>query len=104
MGGSQMASTRPDWRTRAAGVQLVLTDCDGVLTDAGAWFSKHGEALKRFSFRDGMGVERLREIAGLETGILTGEHSSIVARRARKLGIREVHLGVRDKLKVARAI
>ena len=82
---------------KAAAIRLVLTDCDGVLTDAGVYYSASGEELKRFSFRDGMGVERLREIARVETGIITGEHSLIVTRRAEKLRIEELHLGIKNK-------
>ena len=59
---------------RAARLRLVLTDSDGVLTDTGVYYSERGEELKRFSIRDGMGVERLRN-AGVETGIVTGERS-----------------------------
>jgi len=44
-----------------------------------------------------MGVERLRE-DGVETAFLTREHSPIVARRAEKLRLRLVYLGVADKL------
>jgi YrbI family 3-deoxy-D-manno-octulosonate 8-phosphate phosphatase len=82
---------------KAIPIRLLLTDCDGVLTDAGVYYSETGEALKRFSMRDGMGAERLRELAGVETGIITGENSPIVARRAAKLGITELHLGAKNK-------
>jgi YrbI family 3-deoxy-D-manno-octulosonate 8-phosphate phosphatase len=82
---------------KATRVKLLLTDCDGVLTDAGVYYSANGEELKRFSLRDGMGVERLRELAGVETGIITGEDAPIVARRAEKLHIVELHLGVKNK-------
>lgn len=82
---------------KAAPIRLLLTDCDGVLTDAGVFYNEHGEALKRFSMRDGMGVERLRELVGVETGIVTGENTPIVARRAAKLGITELHLGAKNK-------
>lgn len=91
-------------RDRARRVKLVLTDCDGVLTDAGVYVSADGERLKRFSLRDGMGVERLRTIGNIPTGIITREQSAIVAKRAEKLRIEELHLGVRDKLPVVRAI
>ena len=53
--------------------------------------------MKRFSVRDGMGVERLRKIAKVETGIITGENSEIVLRRVEKLGIKEYHPGCKDK-------
>jgi 3-deoxy-D-manno-octulosonate 8-phosphate phosphatase (KDO 8-P phosphatase) len=96
----------PRWGTRALStgqlvaraqrVRLVLTDCDGVLTDGTVYVSEHGEALKRFSLRDGMGVERLRE-AGIETAIVTRERSPIVARRAEKLRLPHLFEGVLDK-------
>lgn len=83
-------------RTRARRLKLVLTDSDGVLTDTGVYYSENGEAFKRFSIRDGMGVERLR-IAGVETAIITGEKSESVRRRAEKLQMPRLYLGVNDK-------
>jgi 3-deoxy-D-manno-octulosonate 8-phosphate phosphatase (KDO 8-P phosphatase) len=85
-----------DLLRRTARLKLVITDVDGVLTDGGIFFSESGEALKRFSVRDGMGVERLRD-EGIETAFLTREQSAIVARRAEKLRIRHCHLGIADK-------
>ncbi len=85
-------------------IRLLLTDCDGVLTDSGVYYSAEGEALKRFSARDGMGVERLRALAGIEVGIITGENSGIVKKRAEKLQISELHLGIKDKVAVLEEI
>src|SRR5882762_7048023 len=85
-------------KASAARIKILLTDVDGVLTDNGVYYSEAGEVMKRFSIRDGMGVERLRKLCGIETGIITGEMSPSVARRAEKLGIVELHLGVKDKL------
>lgn len=82
---------------KARKIKLVLTDNDGVLTDTGVYYSDDGEMLKRFSIRDGMGVERLRKILEIETGIITGELSGSVKKRAEKLEIKELHLGVKDK-------
>ena len=81
-------------------IKVVLTDNDGVLTDTGVYYSQNGEELKRFSIRDGMGVERLRKHCGIETIIITGEDSATVKARAHKLKIKEFYLGVKDKLKV----
>jgi 3-deoxy-D-manno-octulosonate 8-phosphate phosphatase (KDO 8-P phosphatase) len=83
-------------RQRAARIRLVVSDVDGVLTDAGVYYSASGEELKRFSVRDGMGVELLRD-AGIETALLTRENSPIVEARARKLGIARLLSGERDK-------
>lgn len=87
-------------RNKAKKIKLLLTDVDGVLTDTGVYYSSEGEELKRFSIRDGMGVERLRNCVGIETGIITGENSPIVKRRAQKLNINEVYLGIKNKLDI----
>jgi 3-deoxy-D-manno-octulosonate 8-phosphate phosphatase (KDO 8-P phosphatase) len=78
-------------------IKLVLTDNDGVLTDTGVYYSAKGEEFKRFSIRDGMGVERLRKYAGIETIIITGEESGSVKARAEKLKMKEYYLGVKKK-------
>ena len=78
-------------------IKLLLTDCDGVLTDSGVYYGEAGESLKKFNIRDGMGVERLLKYAGVTTGIITGELSPSVKKRAEKLKITELHLGVKDK-------
>ncbi len=83
--------------SKAKKIKLVLTDSDGVLTDTGVYYSAEGEIMKRFSIRDGMGVERLRNVLGIETGIITGEQSGSVAKRAEKLNIRYLYLGIKDK-------
>ncbi len=85
-----------DLLARARRIRLVLTDCDGVLTDGGVYYSERGEEMKRFNIRDGMGVERLRN-HGIQTGIMTGELSPSVRTRAAKLRIEELHLGIKDK-------
>jgi 3-deoxy-D-manno-octulosonate 8-phosphate phosphatase (KDO 8-P phosphatase) len=84
-------------RNKALNIKLMLTDIDGVFTDNGVYYSANGEELKRFSFRDGMGVERLRTLIDVPTGIITKEISMPVAKRAEKLKITELHLGVHNK-------
>ena len=97
MGTTELKKLTPTaLRRRARKIRLVLTDSDGVLTDTGVYYSESGEAFKRFSIRDGMGVERLRQ-AGIETAIITGEKSPSVLRRAAKLKLQYLYLGIRDK-------
>ena len=85
-------------------IKLLLTDCDGVLTDGGVYYGEEGEEFKKFDIRDGMGVERLRNCAEVTTGIITGEISPSVIRRAEKLKITELHLGIKDKPAVFKEI
>ena len=82
---------------RARRIRLVLSDCDGVLTDGGVFVSAEGEVMKRFNLRDGMGVERLRD-AGVTTAFITRERSEILSRRAEKLRLEHCWIGVQDKL------
>lgn len=82
---------------KALPIKLLLTDCDGVLTDNGVYYGADGELMKRFSIRDGMAVERLRNTFGIDVGIVTGEASGSVVKRAEKLHISELHLSVKNK-------
>ena len=85
------------------GIRLVALDVDGVLTDGGMYYGNSGEELKRFQTRDGMGI-KLLQADGIITAIVTMENTKIVRRRAKKLGIVEVHQGIRDKLLVLKAL
>ncbi len=72
-----------------------------MLTDAGMYYSESGDEWKKFNTRDGMGIKLLQR-AGLITAIVTQERTRLVARRAKKLAIPELHQGVMDKLSVIR--
>lgn len=78
-------------------IKMLLSDCDGVMTDGGMYYSENGDELKKFNTRDGMGVQLLRE-RGILFGIITGEESELVKRRAKKLKACECYTGVKDKL------
>jgi YrbI family 3-deoxy-D-manno-octulosonate 8-phosphate phosphatase len=82
-------------------IRLFATDVDGVLTDAGMYYSESGDEWKKFNTRDGMGIKLLQK-AGLITAIVTQERTRLVARRAEKLAIPELHQGAIDKLSVIR--
>lgn len=74
-------------------------DVDGVLTDAGMYYSESGDELKKFNTRDGMGIKML-QASGFVTAFITREKTAIVERRGQKLAVPEVHQGVDDKLTV----
>ncbi len=88
---------------RLARVELLLLDVDGVLTDGRVVIDDRGVETKAFDVTDGHGLKLLQR-AGVEVGLVTGRRSRVVEHRARELGIREVHQGVRDKLPVVREI
>ena len=82
-------------------IRLFATDVDGVLTDAGMYYAESGDEWKKFNTRDGMGIKLLQR-AGIITAIVTQERTKLVARRAEKLAIPELHQGVMDKLLLVR--
>jgi len=84
-------------------IRLFATDVDGVLTDGGMYYSDSGHQMKKFNVWDGMGLALMRE-AGLVLGIITTEETKLVAERATKLRIGEVHQGVWDKLGVLKEL
>jgi len=85
------------------GIDLLLLDCDGVLTDGRLYFSANGEELKVFDVQDGQGIVSWIR-SGRQVGIISGRSSPIVSRRADELGIQFVRQGVKNKLEVAREI
>jgi 3-deoxy-D-manno-octulosonate 8-phosphate phosphatase (KDO 8-P phosphatase) len=80
-------------------IKVFAMDVDGVLTDGGMYYSRDGEIMKKFSTRDGKGIELLHK-NGIIPVIITQEDSEIVKTRAAKLKVKDVYCGVPDKLKI----
>ncbi len=89
--------------TRTENIKLFLTDVDGVLTDAGMYYSEKGDELKKFNTKDGKAFELMRK-RGIKTGFITSEDTKIVENRAKKLKIDYLRQGVSDKVKSAQEI
>lgn len=84
-------------------VKLFISDVDGVLTDAGMYYSENGDELKKFNTRDGMAMQLLRN-QGIKTAIITSEDTRIVERRAKKLNIDYLFQGKRHGSKLDAAL
>ena len=78
-------------------IKLVATDIDGVWTDAKMHYTENGDFMKSFSTYDGMAVQLLKE-KNIDTVIITSENSEIVIQRAKKLNIKNVTIGEKNKL------
>lgn len=92
-------------KSKVKDIKLFLTDVDGVLTDAGMYYSESGDELKKFNTHDGMGLQILMK-NGIKTGIITSENTKIVENRAKKLKVDFLYQGKRDggKLSAAKEI
>ncbi len=83
--------------------KLILTDIDGVWTDGGMFYDQTGNEWKKFNTSDSAGVLFARKL-NIPVGIITGEDTAIVKRRAEKLKIDILFQGVGNKLPIAKAI
>ncbi|MDA0667318.1 MAG: HAD-IIIA family hydrolase [Planctomycetota bacterium] len=81
---------------RASQVRLFVSDIDGVWTDGRITVHADGTESTTFSVQDGLGVVRLLR-SGLEIAVISGRKNPAVEHRARRLGIKEIHLGSLDK-------
>ena len=95
-----MARFHSEKRESIHEIKLFVTDVDGVLTDAGMYYSENGDEMKKFNTQDGMGFQLLRE-NGIKTAIITSEDTRIVEKRASKLKIDYLYQGIKNKLAVA---
>ena len=86
-----------DLASKAARIEMVIFDVDGVLTDGRLYLGNDGNEYKAFHIRDGHGIKMLLE-TGVDVAIISGRHAASVERRMADLGIRHVALGVQDKL------
>lgn len=84
-------------------LNLLLIDVDGVLTDAGMYYTESGDELKKFNTRDAQGIELLRKI-GVKVGIITRENTKIVEKRAKKMNVDFIYQGITDKLAILKQL
>lgn len=83
--------------------KLILTDIDGVWTDGGMYYDQTGNEWKRFCTYDGAAVT-LAHKYNIPVGIITGENTEIVSRRASKLNVDYLYQGITDKLSLANSL
>lgn len=87
----------------ASDIKLIVSDVDGVWTDGKIIYAGERSEIKEFNVRDGLGA-KLAQKAGITVALLTSRSSQAVERRARELGIAEVHQGAANKLEETQRI
>ncbi len=94
-----LSTTGMPGKSRQDRIKLFFSDIDGVLTDAGMYYSTNGIEMKKFNTKDGMGFSLLRE-HGIGTGFITSESNRIIENRAKKLKVDHLFEGVSNKLEI----
>ncbi len=84
---------------RAARVQLLVLDADGVLTDGRIVYAEYGDELKCFDVQDGAALVFWHRL-GLKSAIISGRTSRLLKRRAKEMHIDVVQQGQLIKLPV----
>jgi 3-deoxy-D-manno-octulosonate 8-phosphate phosphatase (KDO 8-P phosphatase) len=90
-------------RMKAPEIRLIISDVDGVWTDGKIIYAGDRSEVKEFNVRDGLAV-KLVQRAGITVALLTSRHSPALERRAKELGIVELHQGAANKLEAAERI
>ena len=86
----------PDLAQQASNIKLFVSDIDGVWTDGTVIMNADGGESVVFSILDGFGLVLLMR-NNIEIAIISGRDNPAVAARAKKLGVKEVHLGFLNK-------
>lgn len=77
-------------------IKLAIFDVDGVFTDGSVYVNEQGGEFLKFFRIDGKGIEMLSQ-AGINIAIITSEETAIIKERMKKLSIKYVYTGVRNK-------
>jgi 3-deoxy-D-manno-octulosonate 8-phosphate phosphatase (KDO 8-P phosphatase) len=84
-------------------IKLFILDVDGVLTDGKFYVSDDGKITRAFDAKDGYGLHYIMK-KGIAIAIISGKDENSIRHRAKTLGITELFLGSRDKLKPYRIL
>lgn len=83
--------------------KIIITDIDGVWTDGGMYYDQTGNEWKKFNTSDSAGVLWAR-LNNIPVAIVTGENTEIVQRRADKLKIEHLFMGVKNKVATTQSL
>ena len=77
-------------------IKLIAMDVDGVLTDGSITYGTGDLEIKSFYVKDGQGITLARK-ERIEIAFITARISDALVKRAKDLGVIEVHQGIVDK-------
>lgn len=85
----------PALKKRAGGIQVLLMDVDGTMTDGSVTLLSQNDGtaleIKTFDAHDGQGLT-LVQTAGLRTGCITGRESAALLRRANEMRMEFIYM------------
>ena len=79
-------------------ISTFVFDVDGVLTDGTVLLLENGLQARQMHIKDGLALQMALK-NGYKVYVISGGTSEPVIRRLQYLGVDEIHLGLKDKLK-----
>lgn len=79
-------------------IKLLCLDIDGVLTNAGMYYTENGDEFKKFNARDGLGIRHLVKNGMIVAFLSNGKNDKLIASRAELLGVQKVYVGKENKI------
>ena len=100
---SGLEMVTPDGKARRSmpkKIDLIICDFDGVLTDNRVWTDQDGKESIAAYRSDSLRINELRAL-GMEVMIISSEPNTVVAARAKKMGVEAIHgVGIHEKGRV----
>ncbi|MES2663881.1 MAG: HAD hydrolase family protein [Pseudomonadota bacterium] len=87
------------YKERLNHIKAFVFDVDGVFTDNTILLMPSGEFLRTMNTKDGYAV-KLAVDKGYLVGIISGGKSEVVTKRFNDLGVKDVYLGISNKMEV----
>lgn len=82
---------------RIGQVKHLFFDIDGVLTDGSVTVFNDGSQIRKFNIKDGWAISRCVKLGYNFVVISAGRDDSVI-KRLQYLGVKEINIGVTDKL------
>ena len=84
-------------------IKLLVLDVDGVMTDAGMYYTESGDQIKKYNARDGMAIQYLVK-KGFNLAIISsGYKAEMVKARSELLGIQFCYVGREPKIDILKS-
>jgi 3-deoxy-D-manno-octulosonate 8-phosphate phosphatase (KDO 8-P phosphatase) len=88
-----------NYRAILGKVNTFVFDYDGVMTEGIIIITNEGEPLRTANVKDGYAMQLVQKL-GFNLAVISGGYSQSMEKRLQMLGLKNVFLGVSDKLKV----
>lgn len=80
-------------------IKVFVLDVDGVLTDGTLLAFNSGEQARAFHARDGYAIRHALQ-HGYRVAVISGREEEGVRKRLESLDVRDIYLGIDDKMKI----